>query len=145
MNFLSNFSERLSELIIEHELTTDKLAAELGVIGSTVRRWKQAKRSISLSNALLLANYFDCSLEFLIGKTDNKLDFTPKEHLPFYERLREVMEEKNVTWYQIVKDDIVSDNNLSVWKNGTSPYLQSVIDIANYFDLTLDQFIGRDL
>ena len=144
MRFLSNFSERLSELLFERSLTTDKLAVALGVNGSTVRRWKQSKRSISLQNALRLAEFFECSLEFLIGRVENKLDFAPQPYPSFYERLRKVMEERGVTWYRIVKDGIISDHNLSVWKNGTSPYLQSVIDIADYFDCTLDHFIGRE-
>ena len=142
--WLSDFSERLSELISENNLSTDALGAALGVNGSTVRRWKQSKRSISLANALRLAEFFECSLEFLIGRTENKLDFTPVPCPPFYERLRQVMVERGVTWYRIVKDNAVSDYNLSVWKKGRSPHLQSIIDIADYFGYTLDFFVGRE-
>ena len=145
MRVLSDFSERLSELMLESNLTTDRLGAVLGVNGSTVRRWKQGKRNISLDCALRLAEYFNCSLDFLVGRSETKLDFTPQPHLPFYERLREVMDERGITWYRIVKDGIVSDNNLSTWKNGASPYLQSVIDIADYLGCSLDYFIGREL
>ena len=144
MRVLSDFGERLSELMLENNLTTDGLGAALGVNGSTVRRWKQSKRNISLVCALRLAEYFNCSLAFLVGRSENKLDFIPKPCPPFYERLRQVMEERGVTWYRIVKDNIVSDNNLSTWKNGSSPYLQSVMDIADYFDCSIDLFVGRE-
>ena len=141
---MSNFSERLSELILESNLSTDQVGAAVGVNGSTVRRWKQGKRNISLVCALRLTEYFDCSLAFLVGRSENRLDFTPQPYPPFYERLRQVMEQRGVTWYRIVKDGVVSDNNLSTWKNGASPYLQSVIDIADYFGYTLDYFVGRE-
>lgn len=144
MRILSDFSERLTELMFDNNLTTDQLGTALGVNGSTVRRWKKSKRNISLYYALRLAEYFNCSLAFLVGHSENKLDFTPQPYPPFYERLRQVMEEREITWYRIVKDGIVSDNNLSTWKNGASPYLQSVIDIADYFGYNLDVFIGRE-
>lgn len=144
MRILSDFSERLTELMFDNNLTTDGLGTAVGVNGSSVRRWKKSKRNISLYYALKLAEYFNCSLDFLVGRSGNKLDFIPQPYPPFYERLRQVMEERGVTWYRIVKDGVVSDNNLSTWKNGSSPYLQSVIEIANYFGYTLDFFIGRE-
>jgi len=128
----------------EHPISARELAAALEVNASTISRWKQGKRSILFINALRLANFFNCSLEFLLGRAENKLDFVPQSYPPFYERLHQIMEVYGVTWYRIVKDGIVSDHNLSVWKNGTSPYLQSVVDIADYFGLTLDHFVGRE-
>ncbi|MCL2860890.1 MAG: helix-turn-helix domain-containing protein [Firmicutes bacterium] len=144
MDYLSNFSERFSELILENETTPDMVAATLGVTAATIYRWQKNKIGISLLNIIKIADYFNCSLEFLIGRTDNKIDFTIQPSPPFYERLRQVMLERNITWYRIVKDGVVSNHNLSVWKNGTIPYLQSVIGIADYFKLTLDQFVGRE-
>ncbi|MCL2375743.1 MAG: helix-turn-helix transcriptional regulator [Firmicutes bacterium] len=141
---MSNFSERLSELILEYELTHEKLAIAIGVSRPTVIRWSQNKLGISLANALNVANYFKCSLEFLIGRADNVLDFKLQPALPFYERLRQVMEKHGISWYRIVKDGIVTNNKLSSWKKGISPFLQSVIGIADYFNYTLDEFIGRD-
>ena len=144
MNHLSNFAERLSELILEHELSHEKLATAIGISRPTVIRWTQNNHGISLANALCIADYFECSLNYLIARTDNKLNFKLYPAQPFYERLREIMNEKGVTWYRIVKDGIVTNNNLSTWKNGTLPLLQSVVDIADYFGYTLDEFIGRD-
>ena len=144
MSILAKFSEIMAELMIEQGLSSDKLASELGLSGSSVRRWRLGSHNIYLHNAVRLAEYFNCSLEFLIGRTDVKLDFTPKTCPPFYERLRDVMEENGVTWYKIVKDGIVSDHNLSVWKKGTSPYLQSVVPIVDYLGLTVDYLVGRE-
>jgi len=144
MRYLADFSERFSELSFESELNTEKLGAALGVTGSIVRHWKRGTRSISLANALRIAEHFNCSLEFLIGRTEDRLVFMPQPYLPFYERLRQLMDNRGVTWYRIVQDGIVSSHNLSVWKNGTFPMLETVIDIAEYFKLTLDQFVGRE-
>lgn len=144
MRFMSKFAERLSELMLEHGLTNEKLAHGLNVDDGTVGCWRKNKHNISLHNALKVADYFKCSLEFLVGRAKVELDFKLLPHRPFYERLRQIMAERNITWYRIVKDGIVSDCNLSVWKNGTEPYLETVIDIADYFKLTLDQLVGRE-
>lgn len=144
MRMLSDFGERLTELMQEKNLTNAQLGTALCVNESSVSRWKQGKRNVSLYYALRLAEHFNCSLDFLVGRSDNKIDFVPQQYPPFYERLREVMELQRVSWYRIVKDGVVSDNNLSTWKRGASPYLQSVIDIADYFGYTIDFFIGRE-
>jgi len=144
MQLLNDFSERLSELMFEHELNTVKLALILNVSDVTIGRWKKGESSILLNNALHIADYFECSLQYLIGKTDKKLDFILHPHKPFYKRLRQIMAEHSITWYRIVKDGILSDNNISSWKNGTEPYLETVIDVANYFGLTIDQLVGRE-
>jgi len=141
---LSDFIERLSELMLENNLTADRLAANLGINRSTVHRWQKNKRVISLNNVLRLAKFFNCSLEFLIGRTENKLDFTPRVCPPFYERLRQVMNERGITWYRIVKDKVISDANLSTWKNGGATSFGMVIDLANYFGCTLDYLVGLE-
>ncbi|MCL2555993.1 MAG: helix-turn-helix domain-containing protein [Firmicutes bacterium] len=140
-----NIGSRLSELIFENELTNDKLVEELDISRQNISRWIQGKQGISLANAIKVANYFKCSLRYLLSETDNKLDFALRIHPPFYERLRGLMAERNITWYRIVKDGIASDYNLSAWKNGSEPYLETVIGIADYFKLTLDQFVGREV
>jgi len=131
--------------MFENDLNAVKLAAALGVSDVSIGRWKKGASNILLKNALGIADYFECSLQYLIGKTDKKLDFTLQSYPPFYERLRQIMAEHNITWYRIVKDDILSDNNISSWKNGADPYLETIIKIANYFKLTLDQFVGREI
>ena len=144
MKSLSKFSCVLKELILENDLTLEQLAKAIGISDSTVCNWKNAKQNISLSNTLGLSDYFNCSLEFLMGRTETKLDYTPCACPPFYDRLRQIMKERGITRYRIVKERIASDGNFYSWKNGGDPFLQSVIDLADYLGYTLDYFVGRE-
>ena len=64
------FHERLTELMIEKGVNTVSLALALGVSDETVRRWKNGQRYILLSQLVKLADYFQCSLDFLAGRSD---------------------------------------------------------------------------
>lgn len=138
------FSERLSELIQTKEITTNQLGEVIGVNGSTVRLWTGGKRHIRLKNAVALSDYFNCSLEFLAGRSETVIDFTPKTALPFYDCLREIMQQREITRYRIVHDLKKSHKHFDQWKTGSDPLLETVIEFADYFEMSLDAFIGRD-
>ena len=144
MQILSNFSERLEELIFESGITQNQLALALKISRGNLCEWITGKHSVTLSNALKLANFFNCSLEFLAGRVETKLSYTPRPCPSFYERLLQVMREQGKSRYRIVRDTKFSDGNFYSWKKGGDPFLQSVIELAVYFGLTLDAFIGRE-
>lgn len=145
INKSDSFSVRLTELMFNaNKLTTEKLGSDLGVGGSTVCLWKEGKRSILLSNAIKVADYFQCSLEFLFGRTDTIIDFIPQSPPPFYNRLKEVMHGTNVSLYRIVKEKIASNGNFDSWRKGGDPFMQTIIALAEYLEITLDYLVGRD-
>jgi len=144
MDELSSFRESLAELMSEKDLTHISLGDKIGVANPTVHGWKAGKHSISLSNALKLADYFNCSLEFLMGKTEVRLSYTPKKCPPFYERLKAVMAENKISWYRIVKDMAISNGNITKWKKGADPFVDTLLNLAAYFDCMLDYLVGRD-
>ena len=138
------FHERLTELMIEKGVNTVSLALALGVSDETVRRWKNGQRYILLSQLVKLADYFQCSLDFLAGRSDEILDYPVKEMPAFYERLRGIMREKGVSRYKLVKDLPIYDSYFTNWKEGKSPNLLTLIVLADYFDVTIDYLVGRD-
>lgn len=138
------FHERLSELMIEKGVNTVSLASALGVSDETVRRWKNGQRDILLSQLIKLADYFQCSLDFLAGRSDIVLDYQVRKMPPFYDSLRLVMAEKGITRYRLVKDLPVYDGYFTNWKKGKSPNILTLILLADYLDVTIDYLVGRD-
>ena len=61
------FSERLAELREERKLTKEKLAQELGVDDTTIGNWERARHEPVLSHLLALADFFDVSMDYLVG------------------------------------------------------------------------------
>ncbi len=144
MDIMSIFSERLNEFMLEASLTTDQLAEKIGVDGSSVRFWKLKKAVISLSNAIAVADYFNCSLDFLFGRSVTVIDFTPQPALPFYERLTSIMRDKNISRYRLCIDLQKGHGHFDRWKSGVDPRMNTVYELAVYLDVTLDYLAGRD-
>ena len=60
-------------------------------------------------------------------------------------RLRELREKKNLTQTALAKDLKVSNTTISNWEAGyRQPDLETLIRIANYFDVSLDYLLGRN-
>ncbi len=138
------FSERLSELMDEREIASEQLAEKVGVIPDAVRRWKRGAASIMLKHLINVCDTLNCSLDFIAGRTETILDFTPKPCPPFYPRLRQVMQQQNISRNSIVKKAGIRDYSFIVWKRGGEPKLETLIQLADYIGCTLDYLVGRE-
>lgn len=81
---MATFTERLKELRRKNKLTQEELANFLGVTQRTYRNWEQGKTRPDCFQALLIANFFDVSIDYLVGRVDKEcadiglLDFIRK-------------------------------------------------------------------
>lgn len=141
MDYMSIFGERLSDLMIDAQIKSDQLGKAIGISGQSIRAWCDGSQSIFLSNVIKLADYFHCSVDYLVGISDSTAEFSAKQYRPFYDRLRKVMEEKGVTRYRMTKDSKIKDSYFTTWKSGSDPHILSVIEVANYLDVTIDFLI----
>ena len=144
MLILLDFSESLSELMSGRNLTADMLGKAIGVDGSAIRYLKRGIYKLHLANALKLADYFECSLEYLLGRTDIRLPFVPKICPQFYERLKQIMSVKKKRGYAPVKNMNFQRGRFYKWKQGVDPIVDTLVDLAAYFNCTLDYLVGRE-
>lgn len=66
------FAEILSELIEQHGVTIYTLYRDIGLDQSMVRRWLQEGRMPSAENLIKLADYFGVSIDYLVGRSDDR-------------------------------------------------------------------------
>ncbi|MCL2556021.1 MAG: helix-turn-helix domain-containing protein [Firmicutes bacterium] len=140
---MATFSIRLSELMIEKEISAQNLAAVLGVHKATVHNWKRGTQ-IFLSKAIKVAKFFECSLDYLMGRTEFDTPFIHKDCPPFYLHFMKVLAECGVTTYRIRTDTHIDGAYFNNWKNGTDPLMPTLITIADYLKVSLDHLVGRD-
>ena len=140
----SKFGDRLSDLMLKENVKATELAAAIGVNTSSVNDWKRGKFQMYLSNLIKVADFFNCSLEYLADRTDTLLDYAPKPCPPFYARFREVMEERGKTRYRMTIDTGIKDSYFTEWSKGSDPHVVSVTEAADYLGVTLDYLVGRD-
>lgn len=69
--------KRLRKLMLENNLTYQKLSNELkkekiNIAPDTLRKWAVSERVPNVYNALDLADYFNVSLDYLVGRSDKR-------------------------------------------------------------------------
>jgi len=86
---MSKFAERLKELRERRGLSQYKLAELLGVSPSTVAAWEVGRNEPSYDMLRKIADVFEVSVDYLLGKTD--------EPIPAYKKI------EDYPWYRAVK------------------------------------------
>ena len=66
-----NLSDRLQQLVDEKAITKYRLAKDIGVRPAVVGRWLSGENMPSLEKAADIADYFDVSVDYMLGRSDN--------------------------------------------------------------------------
>jgi len=122
--------ERLTELMLEKGTSNKELAKVLGVALGTVGYWKKGKNNMRLPQFMAIADYFNCSLDFLAGRSDTYLDYAPQERSPFYEYLKKLMADRGISRYKINIETKIKSSHFVDWKNGSEPQIHSLIELG---------------
>ena len=65
-------TENILRIIEERGVTSYKLAKETGISESLFSKWREKPSSKIRSEVLvLIADYLDCSVDYLLGRTEN--------------------------------------------------------------------------
>ena len=62
------FSEQLTFLLNHFKITKYRLEKQTGLSEKTVNRWHNGKTQPTVESLIRLANYFDCSVDFILGR-----------------------------------------------------------------------------
>ncbi len=138
------FGERVEELLFETDENNQELAEAVGVHVTTVQRWRRGETYPSLPILLAVADHFHCSLDFLAGRTEVKLDYIPQKCPSFYDRFRIVLDKKEETRYHLTRETKIKDSYFTTWKKGVHPNLVSLVALAEYLEISVDYLVGRD-
>jgi len=87
------FSERLVQLRKLHGLTQKQLATDLQLSELAIQHYESRRRKPAFDILISLASYFDVSLDYLVGRSDNptKVSFSSSWEECFRERLSEIL------------------------------------------------------
>ena len=64
------FATRLKELREEKGIGQVELAQNLKVSKGIISVWENGLREPSMQSLIAIADFFDCSIDFLVGRTD---------------------------------------------------------------------------
>ena len=67
---MEGFKERLKELRTEKNLSQQELGTVVHATKMAISHWEHGHSEPSISQLILLSNFFEVSVDYLVGKTD---------------------------------------------------------------------------
>ena len=66
----NRFAEVLRELRLYTKLSQVELADKLGVTQTAIAKWESGDREPSIDVLISIADFFDCTIDYLVGRED---------------------------------------------------------------------------
>ena len=113
---MSNMSENISQLLKSKNLSTVSGQQVLGISKTQLGKYISGFYMPSLKNALIICNYFKCSLDYLMGidLVINRFgEFLNPSYELFNLRFEELIKEHGLTKYLIAKTMNFNRNNIT--------------------------------
>ncbi|MBQ4558617.1 MAG: helix-turn-helix transcriptional regulator [Clostridia bacterium] len=139
---MNEFQERLNELILENNLNRLNLAKTIGISSTTINGYFNNNYYPTLDIAIKLCKYFHCSLDYLFGLSDFKLNAN-SNNKSFIENIDHLLQINNLSISKFLNDLQMSEYNYYRWKNLQTPKTGNLVVIANYFGVGLDFLVGN--
>lgn len=145
MVILSKFAENLRDLMFDNNLSQKDLADNTGIERASICNYLNGNCMPNLKAVITLAEYFNCSADFLIGKSEENTHTKFLPCPPFSERLKLYLKKYNGKPLSLCKLIGLPDSKFYGWLAGTNfPRIDNVEKLADYFKVTIDQFLGRE-
>lgn len=139
---MNDFQERLQELLEEHSLKRIHLAKIIEVSSTTINDYFNKNYYPRIDIAYKMANYFECSLNYLFGLTDTK-ENTNTNSKKFVINLDKLLQKNNISISKALNAMDMGEYDYYRWKNGQFPKTRNLIEIAKFFDVSVDYLIGN--
>ena len=143
MDVLARFSERLKELMTDNGLNTLSLEKATGCTNSNISKWLHRKKAPTLNSLIILSDFFECSLDYLTGRSDDMSRGTITTVSTFKDRLNTLIKSSGKSVFRISKEIPIPNSQLYKFLKGQTPTLFTLCLIADYFDCSIDYLAGR--
>ncbi len=147
MDNLSKVPEQLKELMAEKGINSVALAPMIGIRSNSFTRYTAGTHLPKFEVLIALADYFQCSTDFLLGLTDypRRENQVFKPTPPFAEQFYVALEKCKKSQYALHKHAGISWGSINSWINGRSlPTPESLVKMAKFLDCSVDFLLGRE-
>lgn len=130
-------ANRLQELLFRRKLSQKKVANDLGLSPQRFNFYVTGRREPDHTTLLQLANYFDVSVDYLLGRSDE--DISPRAN-----NIRSARIAAGFSQKQVALELGVSPPTVSEWEGGKkNPLVQNLQMMADMFNVSVDYLLGR--
>ena len=140
----TQFQEIFKELIEDLDYKKSEIPKRIGIdydVFTKIMDYGRIPKPIIL---IRIADYFNVSIEYLLGRT-NEIYFEKSTlSKSFYERYTELKNLYQLTDYAVAQKLHIATSYTSNWKKkGFIPSLTNLILLSEIFETTLDYLLGR--
>ena len=142
--YSKHFVEIISDYIIVNEITPTAFAKGVGCLDRCVARWLSGVNTPSIEYAIKVADFLNCSLDYLFGLTDDPKYKKAEISVPFSERLTFLMKKTKTNKLKLSKICEVSSSTVSKWVlHRQLPKPDIACLLANHFNCSVDFLFVR--
>ena len=143
---MDKLKNRINDLLFDYtkiNFCEDKDIAKLiKTSPANISRWKNGISLPSIENLIKLTKLFDCSIDYVCGRTENIGKFKPLKIKDFSTNLQNVLHTKHITKYKLFKDLKLTKGHENTWfTNKKNPSTINYIKIADYLNISLEELI----
>lgn len=125
MDYIEFFTEAINEYRIQNNLNISQFAERLGVSEQCVSNWLTRHNGPSLELLISVANLLNCSLDYLVGRSQSP-EYVPADNgFIFNERLSLLLKNNNLSAFKLAKACGFGDSILQNGKRENSEYYHS--------------------
>lgn len=136
------FLTNLKEMIADKNMSFRAFSIDIGIHARTMGRW-YFDRSPNCKSVVKIADYFNCSVDYLLDRTD-KPEFVPTlATVSFYERFTLLKDRNKFSNHFIAKQCEIRPSGMVRWKNGTIPEFEVMVKLCDVFCCSFDYLVGR--
>lgn len=141
---MNEFQERLQELLIEYKMSRLQLAKFLKISSTTLNGYFNKNYYPDIEIAIHMSKFFNCSIDYLLGLTDNKKSIK-MNNKSFFENFDDLIKQSGLSIAQTMKNLKMSEYNYYRWRDGLFPKTVNLIDISKYFETSIVHLIGNKI
>ena len=144
MAISSRFQKRINDLVGDCEVSRSELPKVLQVNNVTLTHALAYGIVPRVKTLIRLADYFNVSIPYLLGETDEN-DFIKSENpSTFQARFGALCEENEVTHYKVSRKCYFDKSNISRWMTkGYFPTIEILTLLCGFFGVSMDYLLGR--
>ncbi len=138
-----NIIDALEEIKLKENCSLTELARRLGLNHRQLRIYLNGGLP-RLSSAVKIANFYSCTLDYLFSfsneyiKTLSPITLKPEK---FYEKYDNILKANKISHFSLSKKIEICETSLSNWKKGCLPETYAILEIANYFGVSIDYLV----
>ena len=139
-------AERLKDIRIENDLTQTQMAKILNTTQTSYNRWENNVELISLKKIIKVCNYFNTSMDYLIGITRNNIG-NGKHDLDYKvvgNNIKIFRNQNNLSQKDLATLLNTSQSTISAYEAGKTIILTAfALEIVKKYNISLDWLCGR--